>query len=174
MKQHRIPTFHALGPTGRRLAAPLLALAVTGCVNGAGLPAAADYAAEIVSLGEAEGPPDGPVEACWQSDSRAVAVAPPPADPAPAEGEADAAPAATETIWFRAPCPAELTPEVIATLQRALAVRALYGGEVTGEIDEQTRAAIRAWQSARGLDSGQLSLAAARDLGLVAIATEDL
>ena len=71
-------------------------------------------------------------------------------------------------IWFRAPCDAELTPDVIATLQRALAARGLYSADPTGMFDPATRAAIRAYQSPRGLNSDRLSLAAARDLGVIA------
>ncbi|MFD1341564.1 peptidoglycan-binding domain-containing protein [Litorisediminicola beolgyonensis] len=68
---------------------------------------------------------------------------------------------------FEAPCPAEITPEFLATLQRALAARGLYRGPVTGTLDAATRDAIRAYQSTRGLDSAQLSLESARALGLV-------
>ena len=73
-----------------------------------------------------------------------------------------------EKIWFQTPCAPALTPEVIATLQRALAVRGVYADEPTGQFDPATRRAIRAYQSVRGLNSDRLSLAAARDLGVVA------
>lgn len=73
-----------------------------------------------------------------------------------------------ESLWFRTPCPEALTPEFVASLQRALAARGLHRGPVTGRMDADTRAAVRAWQRPRGLDSAVLSLAAARALGLVA------
>lgn len=74
--------------------------------------------------------------------------------------------------WFETPCPADMTPEFIASVQRALAVRDLYAGPVTGEMDARTRAAVRRFQSPQGLDSGILSLAAARRLGLAQVASE--
>ena len=73
-----------------------------------------------------------------------------------------------EKIWFQTPCAPAMTPEVISTLQRALAVRGVYVDKPTGLLDPATRRAIRAYQSVRGLNSDRLSLAAARDLGVVA------
>lgn len=70
--------------------------------------------------------------------------------------------------WFAAPCAADLTPEIVATLQRALAARGLYRGPVTGVLDEPTHRAIRAYQAPRGLDSATLSLRGAQELGLIA------
>lgn len=75
--------------------------------------------------------------------------------------------------WFETPCAADMTPEFTASVQRALKARGLYRGPVTGEMDTRTRAAIRAYQKPQGLDSGILSLAAARKLGLVAVERED-
>ena len=72
-------------------------------------------------------------------------------------------------LWFEALCDSRLTPEFVASLQRALAVRGLYAGPVTGSVDARTRNAIRSYQKAQGLDSAVLSLAAARQLGLVTI-----
>ncbi len=71
--------------------------------------------------------------------------------------------------WFETPCAEALTPEFNATLQRALAVRGYYLGGVNGEMDSETRAAIQAFQRVDGLDSGVLSLATARKLGLIAV-----
>lgn len=75
--------------------------------------------------------------------------------------------------WFETPCDAVLTPDFVVSLQRALAARGLYRGAETGEMDRATRAAIRRYQAPEGLESGILSLAAARRLGLVAVARED-
>lgn len=69
--------------------------------------------------------------------------------------------------WFPALCPAEMTPELVATLQRALAARGLYRGPATGRLDGATRTAIAAWQAPRGLDSTTLSTRAAQELGLI-------
>ncbi|MFC3615235.1 peptidoglycan-binding protein [Lutimaribacter marinistellae] len=75
--------------------------------------------------------------------------------------------------WFETPCPAQMTPEFVASVQRALAARGLYRGHVSGEMDARTRAAVRRFQKPEGLDSGILSLASARKLGLVAIELEE-
>lgn len=76
---------------------------------------------------------------------------------------------APEERLFAVPCPEVMNAEFIFALQRALSVRGLYSGSVTGEMDSATRQAVRAWQRPQGLDSGVLSLDAARQLGLVAI-----
>lgn len=73
-----------------------------------------------------------------------------------------------QAVWFRVPCPDRLDPVFLASLQRALKVRGLYRGAITGSIDPATQRAIRRYQAPQGLDSGTLSLAAARQLGLVA------
>lgn len=73
-----------------------------------------------------------------------------------------------EERWFETPCSAEMTPDFIASLQRALRVRGFYRGPVDGEMSPETGAAIRAYQTVQGLDSAVLSRAAARQLGLVA------
>jgi len=72
------------------------------------------------------------------------------------------------TVWFGAPCPADLTVEFIATLQRALKARGYYLAAVTGQIDMVTRHAIRRYQEPLGLDSDQISVGAARSLGIIA------
>lgn len=74
--------------------------------------------------------------------------------------------------WFETPCAAILTPDFIATLQRALAARGLYSGPIDGAMSARTRAAIRALQAPDGLDSGILSLATARKLGLIQVTRE--
>ncbi|MDF0599974.1 peptidoglycan-binding domain-containing protein [Psychromarinibacter sp. C21-152] len=73
-------------------------------------------------------------------------------------------------LWFETLCAAELTPEFVSSLQRALAARGHYRGPIDGEMTARTRAAIRAYQQPQGLDSAILSLAAARQLGLVEVA----
>lgn len=71
--------------------------------------------------------------------------------------------------WFETPCPAEWTPQFTASVQRALKARGHYRGPITSQLDSRTRAAIRAFQKPQGLNSGVLSIAAARQLGLVAV-----
>ncbi|MCE0504346.1 peptidoglycan-binding protein [Roseivivax sp. GX 12232] len=74
-----------------------------------------------------------------------------------------------EEMRFPAPCPPVFTPEFIASVQRALSARGLYAGPVTSRMDARTRAAIRSFQEARGLESDKLALETARELGLVAV-----
>ena len=71
-------------------------------------------------------------------------------------------------LWFETPCSSEMTPEFVASLQRALAARGYYRGPDNGEMSARTRRAIRDYQREQGLDSAILSKAAARQLGLVA------
>lgn len=72
-------------------------------------------------------------------------------------------------LKFEAPCGYQMTPDFVASTQRALAARGYFSGNVTGEVDAPTTAAIRKFQKERGLESGQMSLETARSLGLVAI-----
>jgi len=72
--------------------------------------------------------------------------------------------------WFETPCADQLTPEFIATLQRALAARGEYDGAVSGLFDASTRKAMRTYQTTTGgPDSPVLALATARSLGLIAV-----
>jgi len=77
-----------------------------------------------------------------------------------------------EEVWFRAPCPDEMTVEVVSTLQRALKARGLYRRALTGTFDQPTAEAVRRFQVERGLDSPQLSLAAAQELGIISTALD--
>ncbi|MCR8725317.1 peptidoglycan-binding domain-containing protein [Frigidibacter sp. ROC022] len=74
-------------------------------------------------------------------------------------------------ILIETPCRDQITPEFVASLQRALAVRSFYAGPITGKMDPDTRLALRSYQrQQQGLDSAILSIEAARSLGLVAYA----
>ncbi|UWR43975.1 peptidoglycan-binding domain-containing protein [Phaeobacter inhibens] len=73
--------------------------------------------------------------------------------------------------WFETPCPVDMTPQLVGSLQRALAVRGLYTGEINGQLDNATRASVRRFQKQDGFDNDQLSLLSARKLGLVAVET---
>lgn len=75
-------------------------------------------------------------------------------------------------MTFEAPCAVQTSPDFAASVQRALAARGYFSGNVTGVFDAPTTAAIRAYQLERGLDSGKISLETARALGLVAVARE--
>lgn len=72
-------------------------------------------------------------------------------------------------LWFETPCDDQLTPDFVASVQRALAARGLYHGTINGELDARTRRAIRRFQAPQGIDSSVLSLAAARKMGLVTV-----
>ena len=74
-----------------------------------------------------------------------------------------------EDTWFETPCAEVMTVEFIQSVQRALAARGLYAGPISGEMDPRTRKAVRRFQKPEGLDSGILSLAAARRLGLAEV-----
>ena len=76
-------------------------------------------------------------------------------------------------IWFQTPCPEDMNPQFVASLQRALHARGLYRGPINGEMTRKTQTAIRQFQEAQGIESTQLSLVAARKLGLVAIERRD-
>ncbi|WP_299045338.1 peptidoglycan-binding domain-containing protein [uncultured Tateyamaria sp.] len=72
--------------------------------------------------------------------------------------------------WYEIICEAQVTLDFIASVQRALDARGFYRGPITGELDMRTRAAIGRYQQSEGLDSKVLSIAAARKLGLIAVA----
>ncbi len=73
-------------------------------------------------------------------------------------------------LWFETLCQEEMTPDFIASLQRALAVRGYFQGTVNGRMDHATKRAIRSYQKEQGVDSDILSIAAARQLGLKEVA----
>lgn len=68
--------------------------------------------------------------------------------------------------WFEVPCPAQLTPELVASVQRALAARGYYAGRITGQLGPATQRAIRRYQAEQGLDSPSLAVSTARSFGL--------
>ncbi|TDE40162.1 peptidoglycan-binding domain-containing protein [Antarcticimicrobium sediminis] len=159
----------------------------------AGLVACAGPSVDLAALGEPEvtrlmqpAPPGAPPGTCWGKhvSPAVIETVTEHVMLQPAEVHVDGTvtrPAIykTETVqkivrernetWFETPCERALTPDFLASLQRALAVRGLYRGRVSGQMDAATRAAVRRYQKPQGLDSGILSLAAARKLGLVAV-----
>ena len=66
-------------------------------------------------------------------------------------------------------CPEDLTPEFIASLQRAFQARGLFFSTITGAIDTPTRRAILNFQTVRGVESATVMKATAQELGLVVI-----
>ena len=64
-------------------------------------------------------------------------------------------------------CPEDMTPEFIASLQRAFQARGLFSSTITGSIDTSTRRAILNFQTARGVESATVMKATAQELGLV-------
>ncbi|WP_245749191.1 peptidoglycan-binding domain-containing protein [Jannaschia pohangensis] len=72
--------------------------------------------------------------------------------------------------WFETPCALRAgSRDFIEQIQRALAARDFYDGEITGIYDTATRAAVAAYQSEQGLESATLSTESAKALGLVAL-----
>ena len=167
-----------------RIVTALLALAVMcGCQTTSDKSTSADLES---ARSLAEAPPGAPPGSCWAKNisPAIVETITEQVIVQPAEVAADGkvvrqAIYKTETrqaiikerqeTWFEKTCDEVLTPDFIATLQRALRARDLYRGPITGEMDSRTRAAIRKYQAPEGLDIGILSLAAARKLGIVAL-----
>ncbi|MBM2574828.1 peptidoglycan-binding protein [Jannaschia sp. Os4] len=71
--------------------------------------------------------------------------------------------------WFETPCAARGDAAFVASVQRALAARGLYGGAVDGVYDAATADAVQAFQAPLGIDSGIISNRAAVELGLLAV-----
>lgn len=168
-------------------AGAVVLVAMAGC--DAPLPVPGVGEPDIIQI-RSEPPPGSPPGACWGQEAspavvetvtEQVLLQPPQVR---SDGTVQA-PAVykTETrqrivrerqeLWFRTPCPDTLTDEFVASLQRSLAARGLYSGPVSGRMDRQTRRAVRGYQAPLGLDSGILSLAAARKLGLAVVEVAD-
>jgi Putative peptidoglycan binding domain len=150
----------------------------------------ADFSADLVRRAS-DAPADGPSDACWANDempaiietvTEQVLVTPEMRSP---DGTITEAAIFTtkvdqrmvqerEVVWFQTPCAAQIDGAFLASLQRALKARGYYLHDLTGEMDPATRIAIRRFQSERGLDSETLSLAAARDLGLIEVPRNQL
>ena len=78
-----------------------------------------------------------------------------------------------EATWEEIPCAADLTPEFVSSLQRALSARGYYPGPITGELDTATKSAVQRYQRDEGLNGKTLTVAAARKLGLIAVPRVD-
>lgn len=173
----------------RALALPvvLALLALGACTDSAPRPGTPGGSAiRLVADRDGKAPTNGPRGACWQDATtpavietvtEQVLVEPEKRDAAgvviaPAVYGSQSHQRVVEErrrVWFRAPCPIELTVNYVASVQRALKARGYHLGPLTGEFDAETRDAIRRFQAERGLDSPLLSLDAARELGIAAI-----
>lgn len=74
-----------------------------------------------------------------------------------------------QTDWFQKVCAADLTPDFVSSVQRALQIRGYYTGPETGRLDTPTRGALRRYQVQEQInlpDPGQLSVEAAKRMGL--------
>lgn len=161
------------------------AVAVAGCTaTQVSAPRANDLAIDFLQLKEGDQPPK--VEGkCWAKDTTPAVIETVTEQVVITDEVRDVAgtviiPASYQTkthqrlvqdhqeVWFRAPCPEDMTVNFIATLQRALKARGLYLAPVTGEMDATTAEAVRRFQAERGLDSPALSLSAAEELGITA------
>ncbi|MFK7754110.1 MAG: peptidoglycan-binding domain-containing protein [Sedimentitalea sp.] len=155
-------------------------LALTGCDDG--LPDVTQLS-QIAPEGAAPG-------TCWdriispaviETRSRQVVLTPAVLDPdgaviSPAIYRTDSRQEIVEPRqerWFETPCAAQLTPELISSLQRALTARDIYAGPINGALDGPTQDALRRYQRGNGLDSPRLSLETARAFGLISVASAD-
>jgi hypothetical protein len=175
-----------------KLTGLLVGLGLSACGNPipVAAPQTSDLTAELIHLDHA-GPPPGPEGTCW-ADAITPAAFETTTEQTLASAEVlDAAgnviaPASYRTVskvillhdreevWFKTPCPEALTEDFVATLQRALKARGLYRLPLTGVMDAATSEAVRRYQASRGFDSPVLTLAATRELGIVATALSDL
>ena len=72
-------------------------------------------------------------------------------------------------VEFETPCANVMTPQLIASVQRALIARGYYRGSITGVIDARTAAAIERFQTDEDdVHTNVMTLRTARTLGLVA------
>ena len=165
--------------------AAVLCLAACGNPIPVAAPAPEDLAAEAIPR-VANDPPQTPSGACWGQDTipamietvtETVLDQPELRDKdgkvtRPASYSSTARQRMVhdrEEVYIRTPCYDQLTPDTIATLQRALKARGYYLLPLTGELDPATMTAVRRYQADHGLDTPVLSLKAAETLGLVAV-----
>lgn len=90
-----------------------------------------------------------PIPATYKSVSKTVETAP------------------AKTVWTTVLCDVNTTTDVVRRLQTALKAKGLYRGPIDGIVGSQTRAAIAAYQSGKGVKSDILTMDSARELGIV-------
>lgn len=167
------------------LAAAVLCLVMAGC-QAVPTPELTRFREPELTRTHEPGPPDAAPGTCWGKETSPAVVetrtehamtrAPEFADDGSLARPASYTTHTTTQIvkervdtWFEVPCDDALTADLVRTLQRALRARGLYTGPVNGQMDPRTRRAVRKYQKPQGLDSGILSLAAARSLGIIAM-----
>ncbi len=166
---------------------PALLLALASCETG--LPSVSDIGAfreADVVLRHEQGPPGAAPGTCWGKEVSPAAFETVTEQflVQPAQIMADGTVVSpgiyrTETVqrvvrerketWFETPCPETMTEDFILSVQRALNVRGVYRGALTGRMDARTRAAIRKFQKPQGLKTSLLTLESGRQLGLIAV-----
>lgn len=72
-------------------------------------------------------------------------------------------------VWTQIVCPIQLNADLVSSLQRALAARGAYAGPISGTMDARTEQAVRRFQMQQGSDVPVLTVATARQLGLIAV-----
>lgn len=78
-------------------------------------------------------------------------------------------------VEFETPCDRLMTPQFIASVQRALIARGYYRGSINGALDARTTSAIERFQTAQNdVHTGTLTLKTAQTLGLVALPRDQL
>jgi len=68
--------------------------------------------------------------------------------------------------WRRILCEANASPEVVRAIQSALKQQGYYSGVIDGRLGTQTYASVKAFQTARGLSTGGLTLTTVDALGV--------
>jgi hypothetical protein len=79
-----------------------------------------------------------------------------------------------QVVAFETICPPAYTLEFVETLQRALQARGYYSGDINGLLDAYTGRAIQSFQRDDGPDSPLLWISTARELGIVALSSEQI
>ena len=78
-------------------------------------------------------------------------------------------------VEFETPCATLMTPQLVASIQRALIARGYYNGAINGRVDARTTAAIGRFQTDQGdVHTNVLTLRTARTLGLIALPRDTL
>ena len=165
-------------------------LLVLVLLAGCGAPQGQGLTAEVITV-SASRPADSPEGECWDTDVIPAVIETETVQSLTSPEQRDATGQITSLasyksvsklrivqdrsqVWFRVPCPALQNAAFWATVQRALKARGYYLSPVTGENNAETAEAVRRFQAGRGLDSKVLSLAAAQELGLVAVPMDQL
>jgi hypothetical protein len=69
-------------------------------------------------------------------------------------------------LWRPILCETNVTADIIRSLQRALQKAGYDPGSIDGRVGAQTRSALAAYQEAKGLAQGQLTIETLKELGL--------